>query len=343
MKALVFNGPWDMTIDERPDPRPSKGEVLLDVLATGICGSDLHGYTGENGRRHPGQVMGHETVARVREDTTGTYRPGLVVTVNPVIGCGQCAACTAGQNQRCADRRVIGVAADISSAFAEQMLAPARNIVPLPAGTAAEVGSLVEPLAVGYHAARRVVVGSDDTVLVVGGGPIGQAAALAARRVGSASVVVSEPDTARRALVERLGFATVDPTTDSPEMIMESLGGPASVALDAVGTSQTIQAAFDTTGLGARIVLVGMNVPRIELSAYAISTEERTLVGSFCYSAPDFADTAAWATQRVDELLPLIDGRVCLTDAPATFEALSKGDLTASKVLVYVGDQPPVG
>src|ERR1700755_3634091 len=114
MRALVFHGPREMPVKNRPEPEPGPDDTLLAIIATGICGSDLHGYTGENGRRHPGQVMGHETVAYVLEDRTGAYRPGTLVTVNPVLGCRQCAACIAGAAQRCATRRVIGVNADIS-------------------------------------------------------------------------------------------------------------------------------------------------------------------------------------------------------------------------------------
>src|SRR5215470_7851618 len=71
MRALVFHGPWEMTVEDRPEPQPADGDTLLEIVATGICGSDLHGYTGENGRRFPGQIMGHETVGRVLADPTG--------------------------------------------------------------------------------------------------------------------------------------------------------------------------------------------------------------------------------------------------------------------------------
>jgi threonine dehydrogenase-like Zn-dependent dehydrogenase len=227
VRALVFNGPSDLVVADRPDPVPDTGEVLLRVVATGICGSDLHGYTGENGRRHPGQVMGHETVARVADT-------GRLVTVNPVMGCGDCPACTAGTEQLCARRRVIGVDPSVSSAFAELMVAPAANVVPLPDDLPEDYGALVEPLAVGHHAALRGQVGAGDRVLVVGGGPIGQAAALAARRAGATAIAVSEPSASRRALVSRLGFEAVEPG---------GLAGlePVAVVLDAVGSTASLR------------------------------------------------------------------------------------------------------
>lgn len=335
MRALVFHGPWDMTVEDRPDPAPGPADVLLDILATGICGSDLHGYTGETGRRHPGQVMGHETVARVLDDRTGTHPAGRLVTVNPVIGCRQCPACAGGTPQQCSDRRVIGVQPDISAAFAERMVAPAHNVVPLPPGTPADVGSLVEPLAVGYHGVRRAGLTGEDTVLVIGGGPIGQAAALAARRLGAATVVVLELDATRRLLTTRLGFATADPANQTPDEIIALLCRLATVVVDAAGTSSSLQTAFDCAAPGARIVLIGMGAPRVELSAYAISTAERSLLGSFSYDDAAFRDTAAWAAEHAAELESLVDARVGLAEAPATFRALADHTLKAAKVLVY--------
>ncbi len=337
MKALVLHGPWDIAVEDRPDPQPGPDEVLIQVIATGICGSDIHGYTGENGRRHPGQVMGHETVGRVVDaGSAADVAPGALVTVNPVIACGTCPACRAGAEQRCANRKVIGVAPEVESAFAERMLAPRRNVVELPGDMPVEYGALVEPLAVGYHAARRGGCVPDDLVLVIGGGPIGQACVLALQRLGATRVVVSEPNPGRRHLVEALGAATLDPAAAQlPDAVAAVLGGPATLVLDAVGTSRTVADALAASGFGARIVLVGMNSPRLELAAYAVSTEERSVVGSFSYSAADFTETARWVGTAPPVLAHLVDGRTDLAGAPQAFADLGKGVSSASKVLVF--------
>jgi len=340
MRALVYRGPHDIGVEERPDPEPGPGEVLLRITATGICGSDLHGYTGENKRRHPGQVMGHETVGRivaVGPDVAGDgLEPGRVATVNPVIGCGECAQCAAGREQLCPRRKVIGVDRDIPSAFAELMLAPARNVVVLPPDVPEEFGALVEPLSVGFHAARSGGVGPDDAVLVIGGGPIGQACALAARRLGVQRVVVSEPHRGRRGLVEKLGFATIDPMTgDLPEQVQAALGGPATAVLDAVGTSRTVGDALRSSALGARIVLVGMGERELTLAAFDVSTFERSIVGTFTYPSAEFRETAAWVASRPEGLEHLVDGRVDLDDAPAAFARLASGESDASKIMVF--------
>ncbi|MHA6631049.1 zinc-dependent alcohol dehydrogenase [Pseudonocardia sichuanensis] len=339
MRALVLSDFWKLTVDDVPEPQPGPGDVLIEVLATGICGSDIHGYTGENGRRIRGQVMGHETVGRVLSvgaDAGDGIAVGDAVTVNPVLWCGRCRQCAAGREQACPDKQVVGVTPALTSAFAERMAVPAHNAVRLPDGMPVEHGALVEPLAVGYHALVRGGCGAGDAVLVLGGGPIGQACVLAAQRLGAERVAVSEPAPQRRELNARLGAATIDPAgaDDVPAAVRTALDGDPTLVVDAVGSARTLATAFATAPIGATVVLVGMGAPTLELAAYEISTKERSVVGSFCYSAAEFRDTAQWAATAPDALDALIEGRTDLAGGPGAFEALAKGTDPASKVLV---------
>ena len=346
MKALVLHGDYDIAVEERPDPEPGAGEVVVEVIATGICGSDFHGYSGENGRRHPGQVMGHETVGRVGELGSGVsgLQPGQLVTVNPVMSCGECADCARGQQQWCTRRVVLGVAPEIPAAFADRVAVPARNVVTLPPDMPEELGALVEPLAVGWHAVRRGAAVEDDRVLVIGGGPIGQACVLAAQRMGVASLALSDVSASRRELCSALGAQVVDPTAgDLAEAVSAALGGPATLVVDAVGVTRTVADALSASALGARIVLVGMGSPQLDLAAYAVSTAERTLIGSFTYTAAEFTETAAWVGTVPEGLEQLIDGRVGWDQAPQSFDDLARGRSTASKILVFPQGAPERG
>ncbi|MET1005054.1 MAG: alcohol dehydrogenase catalytic domain-containing protein [Propionibacteriaceae bacterium] len=343
MKALVLHGDYDIAVEERPDPQPAPDEVVVEVIATGICGSDFHGYSGENGRRHPGQVMGHETVGRVGELGSGVsgLTPGQLVTVNPVMGCNECEACANGQQQSCTRRVVLGVAPEISAAFADRVAVRAANIVVLPEDMPAELGALVEPLAVGHHAVLRGGAVAEDRVLVIGGGPIGQACLLAARRLGVHNLALSDVSPSRRELCARLGAQVIDPTAGAlADAVAAALGGPATLVVDAVGVSRTVADALAASGLGARIVLVGMGAPQLDLAAYALITEERSLIGSFTYTAAEFADTAAWVGTRPDGVESLIDGRVGWDGAPQSFDDLARGRSTASKILVFPQGAP---
>lgn len=339
MRVLELEDFRRLVVVDRDEPVAAAGQVLIDVVATGICGSDIHGYTGENGRRVPGQVMGHETVGRIAALGPGTDRfdfaVGQPVTFNPLISCSACEACTAGQQQHCPGRTVIGVNPAIVSAFAEQVAVPAENVVVLSAGTPIVYGALIEPLAVAFHAVRRARIGHGHKVLVIGGGPIGQSVILAALQEGAARVLVSEMDPARRALCERLGATALDPT-DAPldQQVRSAFGSLADTTVDAVGLNPTIASALDATRFGGVVSLVGMGSPQLAFSAYRVSTEEREIVGSFCYNNQDFRDAAAWVDQGSAVLAELISREVSMEEADAAFAGLAAADGTAGKVLV---------
>ena len=344
MRALVLEDWYKLTVVDWPDPVAAPGDVVLEINATGICGSDVHGFTGETGRRQRGQIMGHETVGRIvalgaEIDPSLGLELGGIATVNPVLNCGCCERCVSGAEQACSARRVLGVEPSVPAAFAEQMVVPARNVVALPSSMPIEFGALVEPLAVGYHAVRRSRMAPVDRVLVLGGGPIGQACALAVQREGVGALVVSEPRIERRRLIDSLGIAAFEAVGDSDfaESIAEILGGPPTVVIDAVGSGPTLDAAFSAAPPGATLVLVGMGAAQIPLQAYEVSTKERSIVGSFCYTREEFAATAAWVGTAPANLARLIDGHVGLDGADAAFAELARGENPASKVLVLPG------
>lgn len=339
MRVLELKDFRQLVVADRDKPAAGPGEVLIDVVATGICGSDIHGYTGENGRRVPGQVMGHETVGRIASLGSGTdsfgFTVGQPVTFNPLISCNKCEACGAGQQQHCPDRTVIGVNPAIVSAFAEQLAVPAENVVALSAGTPIVYGALIEPLAVAFHAVRRARIRAGQKVLVIGGGPIGQSVVLAALQEGAAQVLVSEMDPARRALCERLGATALDPAAGQLDgQVRTHFGRLADTTVDAVGIKATLAGALDATKFGGVVSLVGMGSPELAFAAYRVSTEEREIVGSFCYNNQDFRDAAAWVDQGSPVLAELISREVSMEDADAAFAGLAAADGTAGKVLV---------
>jgi threonine dehydrogenase-like Zn-dependent dehydrogenase len=130
----------------------------------------------------------------------------------------------------------------------------------------------------------------------------------------------------------------IDPAAaaDLPAAVAEALGGPPTLIVDAVGTQPTIAAAFACAPLGCGIVLVGMGSPELPLPAFEVSTKERSLIGSFCYTAAEFAETAEWVGTAPQVLAGLIDGRVGIDGAQDAFTELARGTSPASKVLVFL-------
>ena len=341
MRALVLKEFGQLEIEDRPVVDPGPGEVQLRILATGICGSDIHGFTGRNGRRVPGQIMGHEAVGRILalgEETEGLgLEIGSLATFNPVILPVEDLSTYSGREQHSPNKKVIGVSSDIVSAFAQIICVPARNVVPLPDSMPVSYGALIEPIAVAVHAVRRAGVKAGDNVLVVGGGPIGQCVILEAQRQGAKKVAVSELDPARRALCERLGATVIEPGGEVlAERVTAVLGCLADVALDAVGMSTTLSDALNATVFGGTVCLVGMASPNLSLDAFRVSTEERTLVGSFSYSIQEFEEAANWVATAPAELARLISREVSLDEAQEAFAGLARMDGTPGKVLVLL-------
>ena len=336
MKALVLVEFGRMEVRDLPDAEPGPGEVVVEIAYTGICGSDIHGFTGANGRRVPGMVMGHETSGRVLALGEGVDSPavGTPVTFNPVVLPADDAAAWLGREAQHPGKWIIGVRPDVVAAFAQQVVVPARNLVALPDGMPLAHGALVEPVAVATHAVGRLNAGP-GAVLVTGGGPIGQSVVVALQQAGVGTILVSEPTAARRGVLARLGAIPLDPEAGPlAEQVVAAIGERAAAAVDAVGSSGSLADCLAATAPGATVCLVGMATPRLELAAFEISTAERTLVGSFTYSSLDFTQALASVAAAPEAAASLITRTVPLAEAPETFTSLAAGDGTPGKILV---------
>ncbi|MCQ9388205.1 zinc-binding dehydrogenase [Brevibacterium sp. 50QC2O2] len=343
MRALVLTDFHQLDVVQVPTPEPGPDEVLLRIVATGICGSDFHGFTGENGRRIPGQIMGHESAGTIAGLGGGVdpaaYPIGAAATFNPVIVPAEDLAAYAGREQHHPDKTVVGVAHDYRASFADYVVVPARNIVLLDQDLPVALGALIEPVAVALHAVRRAGAAPDARAVVIGGGPIGQSVVLALLIEGITDIVLSEPSAPRRELAAGLGAHAVGPA-DGPldEVVREHFGAPADLALDAVGITPTFADALKVTGLGGSVVLVGMGSPELSVPAFAISTEERTVFGSFTYTAQDFADAAAWVGTHADVVAPMVSETVTPDAAQDAFARLAAGAEVPGKILVGFAD-----
>lgn len=336
MKVVVFTGPGSLVVEDRPDPVPEPGHSIIDVGAVGICGSDLHGYTGETGRRAPGMVMGHEIGGRLVDDGAVTREQlEAVWTVNPMFSCGRCASCLAGNDSICINRRVLGVTPDIQGGYAEYVQVPTDALVSLGTAVTPDHAALVEPLAVGYHAVRIGQRAGQRRAVVIGGGAIGAACSLAALRTGIESVLVSEPMAHRRQILAQLGVEVVDPIQEDLLGRVQDWtdGEGADLVLDAVASRATVGQAVEISRPGSPVVVVGMNEPSVAFQTYDLVTWERQLIGSFCYTKQHFLETAEWVATNPDELKLLVEGSVGFDRIDETFKELSSGSASEIKVL----------
>lgn len=332
VRRLVFHGPGRLSVEETAPAPLGEGDVRLAIHSVGVCGSDVHGYAGVNARRVPGMVMGHEAIGVVEELGPGVDAPalGTPVTVNPVTACGTCAQCAAGLENICPNRRIYGCALDLPGAYADSFVVRAENTVPFSGPAPLEWGSLAEPFAVGFHAVELAGIRSGSDVLVVGGGPIGLGAALAARRAGAGRVVVSEPNAHRRAVADLLGLDTLDPTSAPPE------AAAVAVAFECVGHSATLAAALNAVPPRGRVVFVGLAEETIDLPATPLMVGEREIAGSAAYTRDDFRATSDWIASAEVDLAPVIEHRVDLDGLPSVFEGYAGGSLDAMKTVLQL-------
>ena len=332
MRVLVFEGPHQFHIEERPLPSPGPGELRIRLAYVGICGSDLHGYTGESGRRVAGMVMGHEASGWVEASGPGITTPvGQAVTFNPAISCD--GSCGHTIDNHCTQLRVIGVTPAIQGAFAEAIVVPADRVVAL-GDLSLEWGAAAEPMAVALQAVRRAGVTSGDSVLIIGGGMIGQCIAQAARLDRAGSITVSDGIALRRRLAMAAGFDSI-----SPEAVAEL--PPVDRAFDAVGLSSTASAAIRSVKKGGTVCFVGLGTPEVSIPLFDVVVPERIIVGTFAYTDAVFLETVDHLAARrldVSSLLGSVEG---FDRIAAAFEDLANGQREDVKIMLATGALPP--
>lgn len=289
MKALVYTGPHQLAYQTVPDPVPAQNDVLVDVSACGICGSDMHAYHGFDERRPAPLILGHEASGIV---ASGPGK-GRRVTVNPLVSCGQCDMCHSGRGHLCPERVIVSLPAR-PGAFAQSISIPAGNLVDIPASLGQVQASLAEPIAVAYHAvdlgitrlARPV---SAASTVVLGGGAIGLTSALCLSLRGARAISVGEPHAGRRKTLERAGpMRAYDPAgAQAPR------DGSVDLVIDAVGAVATRQAAFRMVRPGGVIVHIGLLPGQEGVDVRRLTLQEITFIGSYCYTMVDFRETVA--------------------------------------------------
>ncbi|WP_439122292.1 zinc-dependent alcohol dehydrogenase [Marivita sp.] len=322
MKALVYEGVETLAFRDVPDITAREGEHLIRIEAVGICGSDMHAYLGHDARRPAPLILGHEAAGVVQ----GGPKDGTRVTVNPLVTCGTCSACTSERENLCPVRQIISMEPR-PGAFAQYVSMPASNLVEVPDGVPLDKASLAEPLAVSWHAVRLALASLHPSMerkaLVLGGGAIGLAASLALKAMGIEQVTIVEPNPARCAfLINTCGEAAVE----QPE-------GFYPVVIDAVGYAATRAAASAHTMPGGVIAHVGLGEDTGGLDVRRMTLQEITFIGTYTYTAQDFRETAQ----------AIFDGRLGsldwfqkrpLSDGAVAFRALREGAVATPKIVL---------
>ncbi|MEL6235466.1 MAG: alcohol dehydrogenase catalytic domain-containing protein, partial [Pseudomonadota bacterium] len=319
---LVYTGPKAMQHRDAPDPVARPGEHLIRIDAVGICGSDMHAYLGHDDRRPAPLILGHEAAGVI----AGGPRDGERVTINPLVTCGQCHYSRTGRENLCVNRQIISMPPR-EGACAQYVAMPEDNLITVPDHVPLQKAALAEPLAVSWHAVRLGLAalhpGDERRALILGGGAIGVAAALALRAMTSDPVTIVEPNPARRAFLE----AHVDLRA------VAAADTTAPLVVDAVGYAATRATASAHVAPGGVIAHIGLGEDLGGLDIRRMTLQEITFIGTYTYTAQDFRDTAQ----------ALFDGRLgpldwteirALSDGAGAFDDILAGRVDAPKIIL---------
>ncbi|KIN78292.1 alcohol dehydrogenase catalytic domain-containing protein [Sulfitobacter mediterraneus] len=322
MKALVYEDVETLGFRDMPKAEAGEGEHLIRVVASGICGSDMHAYLGHDARRPAPLILGHEAAGVIE----GGPEDGRRVTINPLVTCKTCLACISERENLCADRQIISMPPR-EGAFAQYLAMPGSNLVTVPDDVGLAKAALAEPLAVSWHAARLALEALHSNMerraLVIGGGAIGLAAALALRAMGVEQVTIIEPNEKRRAfLAERCGQTVTDTTT-----------APSTIVIDAVGYAATRALASQVAAPGGVIAHIGLGEDTGGLDVRRLTLQEITFIGTYTYTSQDFRNTAQAIFEGRLGPLDWIEERP-LSDGAQAFSELREGVIAAPKVIL---------
>lgn len=324
MKALRWYGIHDVRTEEIEKPVPPAGEVLIRVLYAGICGSDLHIYNKGMFIQNVPETMGHEFCGVVEQAESGSgFSAGDYVIANPMVTCGTCDSCLQGSFNTCEALGFIGEVRQ--GCFAEFISLPADRLVRVPKDADMEKMALAEPLAVAVNVCKRASFYRQNSLAVIGAGPIGLLTAAVANQIhGVQNVTVVNRSETRRQIAQQLGLTAVAaiPEGQRFDRVVEAAGGPV-----------TLNLALQAVRANGTVLAVSVFEEDCAIDANLIVCSQITLIGCNCYDREDLETAVELIASGRLDLSPVITDVVTLDEGKAAFEKLSAKEKKAAKIL----------
>ena len=331
MRAAVYEGEGRLVVRDVPDPVPAADEVLIEVEACGVCGSDVQIINMPPGHPStPPVIIGHEFVGWIR-GTGSAVRDvaiGTRVVVDPDPKCGACDACRAGRPANCTNIVALGVYRD--GALARYVTAPANSVYPISDAVPAEIAALVEPLACVINGTNRASIRPGESAIVFGAGAIGCLFIAVLRASGASKIIAIEPSATRAPVALALGADVVLTPEAWAVQRDDVLPRGADVVVDAVGS--VLPQAIDAAGMGARVVVFGMNGnARPPVHQVEIVEKGLTILGSYISNFTFPAAIRLVESGQLD-LTPMVTAVIPLEDSVAGIARIRSGE--AVKIVI---------
>ncbi len=335
IQAAYYTGNKTFSIENKASVDPGADEVEINVAYCGICGTDLHVYLGHmDARIGDHRVIGHEMsgVVNAIGSNVSNVAVGDHVVVRPLDACGKCPACQRGHQHICQNLDFLGL--DTDGAFQEKWTVPGHTLHKLPKSLPLEHAALIEPTAVACHDVRRGRVQAGEDVLVIGGGPIGMLVAMAAKNAG-ANVTVSEINSHRLAMAEKLGIDTLNPSeVDAAKTILDSTNSKgADVVFEVSGTQPGVDLMTAAVATRGRVVMVAIHATKPEVDLFQFFWKEIEMLGARVYEPEDYDEAIELVANGGIDVKALITGIQSLNEIGEAFASLTSSP-TAMKTLI---------
>lgn len=335
-KAKLVEAGKIIVCEEKAPEIQSKTDVLVEVKAVGICGTDLHVFQGERKDVTFPRVMGHELSGIVKETGSEVNRmkKGDRVVLDPVFSCGICRTCKKGHPNVCADVKCYGVQMD--GGFQEYIVVDEKHLYPFSEAISFEQAALAEPFSIAANIVARTKMTNEDTVVVLGCGTIGLCVLQAAKGLGARVLVSDVEDTKLKKAIEVGADAVVNSREESLEKAVEKfVPGGADVVIDAVGIAPLTEQALDLTAPLARIAIIGFDERAAQIPLAKITKKELTLVGSRM-NCHRFPEVMRWLEDGKIHADLMITRRYPLDDIQKAFEETVSNGRENVKTLILL-------
>lgn len=333
MKSAVFYGKHDLRVENSPMPKVGPEDILIQVKACGICGTDVHIYEGDKGAAEvtPPTILGHEfsgVIAEVGSNVT-KYKVGDRVCIDPNCYCGKCDFCRNGIAHYCTD--MIGYGTTVNGGFAEYCSVNQRQVYKLGDNTTFEQGAMTEPVACCLHGMDMCNIHPGSNVVVIGGGMIGLLMLQLSKLAGAARVALLEPVESKRVVAKKLGAdILIDPINENVEEELKKAGMTwVNTVIECVGKTATIQQAIDIVGNKGTVMMFGLTKPddTIAVKPFQIFQKEIELKSSFInpYTQKRALDLIDSGRLDVSSMVYAVESLENLADILSSPELRAKG------------------